>query len=162
MSLTNPRVSVAVATGVLVVFASLLLMAHDAGAQGHVHVFMQEASQRERFLDFDHDGLRQGDRLASRGPVLDGAQAEQVGSQTAECIVVSKITDGPDGPGGTYRCRYLLRLQGGDVLLEGIDPHGPGVYTLAVIGGTGAYAGALGDATLTDSDEGTDFVINLI
>jgi hypothetical protein len=40
--------------------------------------------------------------------------------------------------------------------------NGPGVYVLAVLGGTGAYAGAIGDATLSDLAEGTDFVIDLI
>jgi hypothetical protein len=36
-----------------------------------------------------------------------------------------------------------------------------GVYTMAVLGGTEAFAGATGDATLTDGDAGTEFVINL-
>jgi hypothetical protein len=35
------------------------------------------------------------------------------------------------------------------------------VYTFAVLGGTGVYAGATGDATLTDTFEGTEFVIDL-
>jgi hypothetical protein len=76
-------------------------------------------------------------------------------------VVVRTITDGPDGPGGVYRCSYLLRLTEGDLIVEGLDPHGPGAYMMAVLGGTGAYSRATGDATLTDNDEGTDFVINL-
>jgi hypothetical protein len=35
------------------------------------------------------------------------------------------------------------------------------VYTIAVLGGTGAYAGATGDATLTDTNTETDFMIDL-
>ena len=79
-----------------------------------------------------------------------------------ECIVQRHITDGPEGPGGLYRCSYLLRLAEGDLIIEGRDPHGPGVDTMAVLGGTDAFAGATGDATLTDEPEGTEFVISLL
>ena len=50
-------------------------------------------------------------------------------------------------------------------MLQGLDPRGPGVYEMAVLGGTGAYAGATGDATFTDmvSDGGehTEMMIRL-
>jgi hypothetical protein len=48
------------------------------------------------------------------------------------------------------------RLAEGDLIVEGgLDPHGPGVSTMAVLGGTAAFAGAAGDATVTDGDAGT-------
>jgi hypothetical protein len=46
-------------------------------------------------------------------------------------------------------------------MIAGRDARGNGVSTFAVLGGTGAYSGASGDATLTDSDQGTEFVISL-
>jgi hypothetical protein len=64
-------------------------------------------------------------------------------------------------PSGLNRCTYELVLADGSIVVEGLDPHGPGVYTFSVLGGTGAYARATGDAALTDSDTGTDFVIDL-
>ena len=66
-----------------------------------------------------------------------------------------------DVPSGLYRCSYLLHLANGDLNIEGLDPHGPGTYTFAVLGGHGTYADATGQATLTDSPDGTDMVIDL-
>jgi hypothetical protein len=55
----------------------------------------------------------------------------------------------------------VLHLEDGDLVVEGLDPHGPGVYTMAVLGGTGAYARTTGEATLTETDTATDFSIDL-
>jgi hypothetical protein len=75
---------------------------------------------------------------------------------------MNKITDDPvEGPGGLYWCTYLLKLADGHLTLGGLDARGPGLSSFAVLGGTGAYAGASGEATLTDSSEGTEFVIDL-
>jgi hypothetical protein len=73
--------------------------------------------------------------------------------------MVKRITDDPVG--GLYWCTSVLRLVAGDLTIEGLDPRGPGVYTFAVLGGTGAYAGAVREATLTDGFDGTDIVIDL-
>ena len=154
------RVGLTAVVGMLVVVATLLV-SRPAGAQGDVHVFLPAASLTHKFFDFGREGLRLGDRLVGRGPLLDGSQAEEVGFLSQDCVVVRTISDAPDGPGGVYRCSYLLRLAEGDLIVEGLDPHGPGAYTMAVLGGTAAYSRATGDATLTDNDEGTDFVINL-
>jgi hypothetical protein len=114
------------------------------------------------FLNVDQPGLRLGDRLAARGPLMDASQTSRVGRHYLDCIVMNEITDDPvDGPKGLYWCTYLLKLAAGDLTIAGRDAHGPGVSTFAVLGGTGAYAGASGQATLTDSPEGTEFVIDL-
>ncbi len=161
MSLRSSRVPIAIATAVLVAAVPSLFVARPADAQGDVHVFWPAASGKSQFFDFGREGLRLGDRLASRAPLLDGSQADEVGFGSQDCIVVKAITEGPDGPGGMYRCSYILRLSEGDLLVEGLDPHGPGVYILSVLGGTEVYSRATGDATVTDTDEGMDFVINL-
>jgi hypothetical protein len=139
--------------------AALVMLSTPVVAQIDVHVVLQ--SGRVKFLDFGREGLRLGDRLATRGPLLDATQTSKVGTAHADCVVVSRITDGRSGPGGVYRCRYLLDLTDGDLVLEGLDPHGPGVYTMAVLGGTGVYAAASGDATLTDTKTETVFMIDL-
>jgi hypothetical protein len=133
------------------------LAARSAGAQSDVHVVWPSPSTY-RFLDFGHDGLRLGDRLASRGPLVDETHTTQVGYAHQECVVMRRITDAPSG---LYRCSYLLKLAGGDLTIEGLDPHGPGTYTFAVLGGTGTYAGAIGQAMLTDTATATDMVIDL-
>jgi hypothetical protein len=159
-SITSSRRMVVAFVGLVVVVGALWL-SRPASAQVDVHVFLP-ANSRYEFLDFGTSGLRLGDRLAARAPLLDATQTSQVGSSYAECVVMRHITDVPGEPsGGLYRCSYLLRLADGDLVLDGLDPHGLGVYTMAVLGGTGAYAGASGDATLTDTFEGTEFVIQL-
>jgi hypothetical protein len=138
-----------------------VLTSVPAGAQADVHVFWS-VPNKAVFLNFEQPALRLGDRLASRGPLLDATKTSEAGRAYLDCVVMNQITDDPtEGPGGLYRCSYLLRLAEGDLIVEGLDPHGPGVYTFAVLGGTGVYAGATGDATLTDTFEGTEFVIDL-
>jgi hypothetical protein len=146
---------------VLVGIVAVWRTQRPAGAQTDVHVFWPTPA-KARALDFEQNGLRLGDRLAARGPLQDGARTSQVGYAYLDCVVMNKITDVPkEGPGGLYWCTALLRLADGDLKAEGLDPHGPGVYKFAVLGGTGAYAGASGEATLTDSPEGTEWVIDL-
>jgi hypothetical protein len=57
---------------------------------------------------------------------------------------------------GLWNCTYVLKLSDGEIMLQGLDPRGPGVYEMAVLGGTGAYSGASGDATFTDVGSGPD------
>jgi hypothetical protein len=147
---------VAIVLALIVVGA--VLSSRPAGAQVDVHAFLPADTFRHRFQDFGDDGLRLGDRLTGRGPLLDASQQSEVGVAYQDCVVMRRITDVPSG---LYRCTYELVLADGSIVVEGLDPHGPGVYTFAVLGGTGAYARATGDATLTDSSSGTEFVIDL-
>ena len=144
----------------LVVLAALSLLARPAGAQGEIDVFWRGGSGKAAFVSLE-DGLRLGDRLTARGPLTDATGAT-VGKGQLDCVVQRQITDGPEGPGGLYRCSYLLRLADGDLIIEGLDPHGPGVITMAVLGGTGAFAGASGEATVTDGSDATEFAVSLI
>jgi hypothetical protein len=144
---------------VLIGVAAVWLTQRPAGAQT-VDLFWP-APHKVSFLDFEQPGLRLGDRLAARGPLLDGSRTSQAGHGYLDCVVMNRITDDPEGPGGLYWCSAVLRLADGDLTIEGLDPHGPGVYTFAVVGGTGAYAEATGEATLTDASEGTEIVIDL-
>lgn len=147
---------------VLIGIAAIWLTQRPAGAQtDEVHVFWP-TPPKVTFLDFDRPGLRLGDRLAARGPLLDASQTGRVGRGYLDCVVMKRITEDPvDGPGGLYWCTSILELADGDLTVGGLDVRGPGVSTFAVLGGTGAYAGASGEATLTDTFEGTEFVIDL-
>jgi hypothetical protein len=125
-----------------------------------VHVAIGEA--RTAFFDTDGNGMRLGERIASRGPLQDATRTERVGTSYQECVVHKRILD-PNV--GLWNCDYVLELADGEIILKGLDPRGPGEYEMAVLGGTGAYAGASGDATFTDVDAGpdsyTDMVIRL-
>lgn len=104
--------------------------------------------------------MRQGDRIMSRAPLLDETKANQVGTAYLECIVHRRLTDGT----GLFVCNYLLDLQDGELVLQGLDPRGPGASQFAVTGGTGAYSNAQGEATFTDSSDPpeTDMVIDVM
>lgn len=142
----------------LVAIAGTILLPGPAAAQVDVHVVWSHETARYAFLDFGHPGIRMGDRVEARGPLLDATATNGVGNAYLDCIAMSGIT----APvGGLYRCSYVLHLEDGDLVVEGLDPHGPGVYTMAVLGGTGAYARATGEATLTETDTATDFSIDL-
>lgn len=148
---------------VLAGLAATWLTQRPVGAQTTEHVFwaVPGTGGRATFLNLNEPGLRLGDRLAARGPLFDASQATRVGRLYLDCVIMKQITQDPVDPQGLYWCTYLLKLGGGDLTIAGRDPRGNGVTTFAVLGGTGAYAGASGEATLTDSDEGTEFVISL-
>ena len=148
---------------VLASIAAVWLAQRPVGAQTSEHVFwtVEGTGGKSTFLNFNQPGLRLGDRLAARGPLLDASQTSRVGRFYLDCVIMNEITEDAEGPKGLYWCTYLLKLSDGDVTIAGRDPRGPGVYTLAVLGGTGAYAGASGEATLTDTFGGTEFVIDL-
>ena len=149
---------------VLVGIAAVWLTQRPVEAQTSELVFwaVGGAGGKSTFLNVNQPGLRLGDRLAARGPLLDASQASRVGRLYLDCIVMNKIAEDPaEGSHGLYWCTYLLKLSGGDLTIAGRDARGPGVSTFAVLGGTGAYADASGEATLTDTDQGTEFVIDL-
>ena len=124
-----------------------------------MHVFTGPPGTH-KFFDFGRPGLRLGDRLVARGALLDETQETEVGSFSMDCFVVRAISDEPAGP-GRVAVQLPVPLAEGDLILEGLDPHGPGFHTFAVVGSTEAFASARGDATLIDGATGAEFVISL-
>jgi hypothetical protein len=136
----------------------LVVDAGSAAGETVVHVVLPEDGLTVKFVDIDHDGLRLGDRVSARGRLVDEGESERVGTAYLECLVHKRIVSLTTG---LYNCTYVLRLADGDIILKGLDPRGPGVAKFAVLGGTGAFASATGEATLTDTETDTDFVITL-
>lgn len=151
---------------IVVVAVTMLLVALTVGwiaadrarAQQEIHVLWPVSSITTKYTG-SGDGANLGDRLTARGPLTGVGQSEQIGYAYLECVVMRRITDEPSG---LWRCSYVLDLGPGQLVLEGMDPRGPGVYEMSVLGGSGGYAGAVGDAILTDSAVGTDMVVSLI
>lgn len=148
---------------VLVGIAAGWLTQRPVGAQTTELVFwsVEGSGGKATFLNVNQPGLRIGDRLAARGPLFDATQTDRVGRLYLDCVIMNKIAEDAEGFHGLYWCTYLLKLAGGDLMIEGRDARGPGVSTFAVLGGTGAYSDATGEATLTDTAESTEFVIDL-
>jgi hypothetical protein len=150
-------------TLVVLAVAAGVLLTTSASGQTVLHVvFGPQKAIKTAFVDVHRDGLRLGDRASSRGPLVDETQNERLGTAYQQCLVHRRIVD-PDR--GLWNCNYVLELADGDIVLQGLDPRGVGVYEMSVLGGTGVYAGATGDATFTDvgtdADAYTDMVIRL-
>jgi hypothetical protein len=128
-----------------------------ARAQGDVHVLILAEETRLRTLDFDGDGvLGLGDRIATRAPLVEpAAPGNRMGTSFGDCLAQRIITHST----GLWRCSYVLRLADGTIVLDGLDPRGPGAYVLSVTGGTGAYEGVSGQAALTDTRTTTEIQI---
>ena len=145
----------------LVLLMSTLLVTfigmRAATGQTVLNLVMSASTMKARFIDLNQDGLRLGDRAATRGPLTD-AEGTEVGTAYGNCVVHRRIADPATG---LWNCTYVLELADGDLVLQGLDPRGPGDYEIAVLGGTGAYANASGDAAFTDTDEATEMVISL-
>jgi hypothetical protein len=158
------KLSITILLVVLAVAGGVVLMTTTASGRTVLH-FVVAPSQPSyvAFDDVNGDGrLRLGDRIAARGPLSDETQTDRVGTSYVQCLVHRRILD-PDK--GLWNCNYVLELEDGDIILQGLDPRGPGEYEMSVLGGTGAYADATGDATFTDvgtdSDGYTDMMIRL-
>jgi hypothetical protein len=148
---------VALFVTVSVAIAGTMLMSGSATGKTTLH-FMLPSSVKVRFLNFGRESLALGDRLAAKGPLMNADQSDRVGKAHLDCLVDRRISE-PDH--GVYNCTYVLELDDGLIMLQGLDPHGPGSTQFAVTGGTGSYSDASGEATFTDSDAGTDVVIEL-
>ena len=153
------RVRSIVAAVVTAATAGTFLFATQAASgQTVIHVVVRDRSLAAKFIDDGHDGLRLGDRAAARGRLLDGDTRERVGTAYLECVVHRRILDPATG---LYNCAYTLEFEDGEIMLSGLDPRGPSVADFAVLGGTGAYTSADGDATFTDTEGQTDMTIRL-
>lgn len=139
-----------------------VLVTPIASGQTALHFVVPQAGLKVAAVDVHRDGLRLGDRIAGRGPLVDETQSERLGTAYLQCLVHRRIVD-PDR--GLWNCNYVLELADGDIVLQGLDPRGPGSYEISVLGGTGAYANATGDATFTDvgtdADAYTEMTIRL-
>jgi hypothetical protein len=155
---------IAIALSALASIAALLATTTASSQpQTEVHlVYGPNSEIRARLLDVGQFGLQPADRVQARGPLYDETQMQTMGTAYQDCVVHKRIVSDTKGLWG---CNYVLELADGDIVIQGMDPRGVGVYEMSVLGGTGAYAGASGDATFTDvgTDENgyTDMVIRL-
>ena len=141
----------------LVVVASVAIGGVSASGGTSIHVLVHGNTTKGAFFDKDGNGPTLGDRVSSRGPLVDPTTGEHVGSVYGDCWVARQQIRGQ----GFWDCTYLLKLAGGTITLQGLDPHGSGSSPFAVTGGTGVYKDARGDAVFTDTDLDTDMQISL-
>ena len=138
------RAKLGIALVVLVIAGGVLT---TTAASGQTVLDLSFGPVSDQKVAFIEASLQFGDRAIVRGPLLDDAQSDSVGTGYMQCLVHKRIV-GADR--GLWNCNYVLELEDGDIVLQGLDPRGPGEYEVAVLGGTGAYAAARGDASFTD------------
>lgn len=148
------RQDVAVTLAIVLAIGVVALGSDRASGQGDIHVLVPAGGAGV----VQNEGSELGDRLTARGALVDAASGVSAGTAYLECTVMRRVI-GDDQ--GLRRCSYHLKLAGGSIVLQGLDPRGVGASTFAVLGGTKTYAGASGDAVFTDSEVGTDIVITL-
>lgn len=88
-----------------------------------------------------------------------GKPGETIGDVGARCGAVTVTAQGP-----TVQCLRVLRTKGGSLTLSSmLDRFGPGPYStdVAVLGGTGAYRGARGEARMSIDGKIQTFDIHL-
>ena len=156
------RMATAAAVAVLAVAFGGVVRTATAGssqATTEIVVVITDDTQVRTFLDFRRNGLTQGDRVVTRGPLFNLAETQRVGQAFGECVVVSnRITD----TSGLWRCSYLLELAAGDLIIEGIDPRGLGSSKFAILGGTEGFRTAGGDADLVDTPTRTEMYLHVV
>lgn len=126
------KLTIAISLVVLAVAAGVLLTTSASGRTVLHVVFGPQEDIRVASFDVHRDGLRLGDRIAGRGPLVDETQTDRLGTAYLQCLVHRRIVD-PDR--GLWNCNYVLELADGDIVLQGLDPRGPGVYEMSVLGG---------------------------
>lgn len=101
--------------------------------------------RQSSFKFLDHPPRRRGDGPPSPGDasiigyrVFDAAGKERLGRLSAICVSTDRPTNRRDQD---VQCTGMMTLPDGELVLQGPES------TLAITGGTGAYAGARGTAT---------------
>jgi allene oxide cyclase len=139
--------------------AALGLAAASVGAHpdiaSPVQIHVIEHAISDTVTDTGAAGDSSGDLLTFHNPIFDASDSTRVGRDQGDCIRIV--------PGRSWECRFVTRLAGGSLTVEGpfFDTHNS---VLAVTGGTGVYRNARGAMTLKSRAGGTefDFIFHLI
>jgi hypothetical protein len=87
-------------------------------------------------------GDSMGDLLVFANPAFDESMETLVGVDQGYCVRVRPVT-------GVWECTWTMFLADGQIVAQGPFYDARETSTLAITGGTGAYAGARGEMVLT-------------
>jgi allene oxide cyclase-like protein len=159
--MNRKRWTLVAATGAMLAMTMVGLAVAQTGnaarPNGTIHVVLPSTGGHVQFFDFAGDGLTLGDRLDVVTPMVNEDQTERVGTAYFDCWLGAATLQ----TGNPYDCTYVLRFHDGNITMQGLDPHGTSDVLFAITGGTGAYAGATGQAQHVDSETQTDIYIDL-
>jgi hypothetical protein len=95
--------------------------------------------------------LSTGDTLYVRSPILDHDGGERIGTAYSQFTVVK----GHTFANAVFSGHGTFRLHDGQIVADGVFKIANATNTVAVLGGTGAYAGARGNLTFTEVEHGS-------
>jgi hypothetical protein len=107
------------------------LMAHEKFTK----TFMQDVGEK---------GVSMGDRYVFTSEVRD-VKGGQLGVGVGDCVLLSGTSDSD----GQYNCLQTYHLAGGDFMTSGIFDFAQKINKWAIMGGTGRYRAATGEADFT-------------
>jgi hypothetical protein len=140
-----------------ILIASLVLVAAAAiavAAQGRSTSTLVYTTKQHAFAQVDagKKGFSIGDAFIFSEQLLQNGK--QVGYDHVVC------THAADWPSSAESCTGTAVLANGTLELGGLSRRGP--FTIAVLGGTGSYAGARGTAKITSQGEKGTLTISLL
>jgi hypothetical protein len=139
-------------------FAAAIASSGSAQAPSARTITLLELSNKTRltYVDNAKHGPSAGDIIDFIIPVVDPATRKRLGDASATCSVLRfRKSSEP-----TQICHGIFTLADGAIVVSGLL--GPKGVQFAVVGGTGAYAGARGTMTSTDHKTTTTDVITLL
>jgi len=113
-----------------------------------IHVI--EHATTDTVIDIGAPGDSTGDLLTFHNKLYDATDSTVVGRDQGECVLIDPIDP------ATWECRWTNFLAGGQITVDGpfSDAHDT---VIAITGGTGSYATAQGDMTLSARNGGAEF-----
>jgi hypothetical protein len=98
-----------------------------------------------RYIDTGEPGDSVGDILVFDQPLLD-EQRQTIGNNSGTCIRTRV--------GHSYQCQWTLTLENGSIQVAGRE-FDAGASQISIVGGTGKYAGIVGDMRSVNNNDGT-------
>jgi hypothetical protein len=131
-------------------------------AQTQIQVLDREGPY-EKDVDLGKVGTSPGDVSFESHPLVDPSDGTTVVGRDFERVTIFKILSGGDDLDFVYDS--TLRLNGSDIVVYGegrySDIFTPDGLTISVVGGTGAFAGVRGTATVAATQKEGEFLITI-
>ena len=102
--------------------------------------------------------LSTGDTLYVRSPILAREGGKRIGTAYSQFTVVQ----GDSFANAVFRGHGTFRLHDGQIAVDGVFRPANATNTMAVLGGSGAYAGARGSLTFTEVRQGSQDTFQLL
>ena len=138
------RASVVIAVGAALLAAGVIAGCGGSSDPTTIKVVERAETDTVRHIGPAKEKDSVGDVLAFANPVFDEADKKQVGSDNGSCIRTAV--------GKAWECIWTLKLDEGQITVEGPFYDGGKDSQLAITGGTGEFNDASGEMTLHARD----------